>query len=1222
MVRLFQRGALLLAVALAEGPTLEELEVQAHGLEPKKFGVAALGRMHRQFKAQVARGSGTRRLSNSSTTVESIADDVAGVKVCLDYMWLLVSGALVMFMQAGFAILEAGSVRSKNAGTVMLKNLVDVCLGTIAWYVFGYGISYGVGEEPNRFTGTMNLVGNGFLVTDSEGAITGTNHFKDWFFQWAFCATAATIVSGGVAERIQFTSYVLYSAVMTGIIYPFIVYWTWSGSGWLTIGSGTADEPNGYSDFAGSGIVHLTGGIGAAVGAICLGARRGRWTDDPANFAPHNLGMVVLGTFILWFGWYGFNCGSTLAFSDVGTATQAGLVAMNTTLAAAAGGLTVLCLRLRKRSYDVPGMCNGILAGLVAVCAGVGDIEPGFALFTGVLGGMACEGGSLLMQKLRVDDPLDAFAVHGCGGACGVLLRPLLDRTGSNGTMLGWHIVGLVSIIAWTAVLSLAVFLPMRLTGCLRADEQEEVLGADIHLSPSKLCNQVAPDVVDNNLVGIMQSLPSTVAPTTSIRSQSPVAAPAAVEDALGGAARAVFDDRTMGARLPADVFARFKEAVALGRATSDGDRHAIARAIFEWARELGATDFAHWFFPCRGGGGAVGGSLGALKMDSFIDLRYDVREANKPFELTLPSEALFQGETDGSSFPNGGLRCTHSAAAFTTWDRSSPPFVLDKVLRVPCSFVTHFGKCIDDKTPLLRSMDAVQREALTLLKAIGIASDAKAVHSYLGWEQEFFIVPAEHFKARPDLINCGRTLFGSLPARHQQAELNYFGPVPRRVEELMRTVSAEMLRVGCPMKVRHNEVAPGQHEMSPIFSAANVSADTNVLFMEVLAQEAGKLGLQALFHEKPFAGINGSGKHANWSIGTDTGLNFFHPGKTEDSKALFVSAIACLAYGLCQHNELVRCSVAHAGNDHRLGAQEAPPAIISLFPGIGFEEHVDHILQGGKLSAYKADRKKQGTGCRASMDVEANVEDRNRTAPFPFCGNRFEFRAVGSSQNCAFPVTVCNTVMAAGMAHLSKRIQNGQNHREAVAAMLQENKKIIFTGNGYSADWPREAASRGLPNLDTTPKAIETFSSTKNQDTFEAMKVLAADETRARAEVMYESYVTTLEIEATTMVQMVETGILPACARDLANYGSAADLIGDRLNLYKSIKVETDALKALMSSTDTHETLAAKAAHLCDVVKPHMGVVRGLVDKAEGLLEKGLYPYPSYSDLLYSHHH
>ncbi|CAK9028282.1 Type-3 glutamine synthetase (Type-3 glutamate--ammonia ligase) (Type-3 GS) [Durusdinium trenchii] len=692
------------------------------------------------------------------------------------------------------------------------------------------------------------------------------------------------------------------------------------------------------------------------------------------------------------------------------------------------------------------------------------------------------------------------------------------------------------------------------------------------------------------------------------------------MSDALTTAGIAMFDDVLMAKKLPSAVLQRFSECLISGEPTPEEDQKVIADTIFEWARGLGAIDFAHWFFPLRGGGGAVGGMLGAFKKDTLIDLEFGSKFVTKPMKACLPHERLFQGETDGSSFPNGGLRVTHSAAAFTTWDRASPPFVTDKCLYIPCAFITHFGKCIDEKTPLLRSMDAVTLSGLRLLKAIGIGTDAKAMCSYLGWEQEFFVIPADLYKAHPDLVNCGRTLFGKLPTRHQQGDLNYFQPIPGKVQELLDIAQAEMLKVGCPMAVKHNEVAPGQHEMSPVFRTANVSCDSNVLFMEVMNREAQKLGLQVLFHEKPFAGINGSGKHANWSVGTDTGLNFFYPGKNEAGAKLYVTGIACLAFGLAQYNEMVRCTVASAGNDHRLGAQEAPPAIISLYPGQGFEQFMESIISGGDLLGYKAEKKKQSTGCSAAMHIEANVEDRNRTAPFPFCGNRFEFRAVGSSQNCCFPVMVCNAIMSAGMAHLAGLIEGGMSHRDAVAQVFKENKHVIFTGNGYSAEWPVEASKRGLPNLNTTPKAIATWNSEKNKKLLESLKIYTAEETEARQEVMYENYISSMSCEVETMVQMTETGILPACAKDLEKYKGFEKLAGNRKAVYEGIVEQLEKLKASFAKKP-HTSLPDEATYLCDTVKPQMVALRSAVDKAESLLESGLYPYPTYEAMIYSHH-
>jgi len=450
--------------------------------------------------------------------------------------------------------------------------------------------------------------------------------------------------------------------------------------------------------------------------------------------------------------------------------------------------------------------------------------------------------------------------------------------------------------------------------------------------------------------------------------------------------------------------------------------------------------------------------------------------------------------------------------------------------------------------------------------------------------------------------------------------DLNYFASVPDKVQELLFNIQAMMLKLGVPIAVVHNEVAPAQHEMSPIYCQATFSSDNNVLFMEVCNKEAAKLGLAVLFHEKPFAGINGSGKHNNWSIGTNTGLNFFYPGKTDDARKLFVTGIACLSYGLKQYNELVRCAVAHAGNDHRLGAQEAPPAIISLAPGTGFETHVDAIINGGELLGYKAEKRLADPKAKAAMGAPCGVEDRNRTAPFPFCGNRFEFRAVGSSQNCSFPIAIVNTVMASGMAQLASLIEGGKSHRDAVAQMYKENREVIFTGNGYSAEWPVEAAKRGLPNLNTTPLAVATFNSKKNKEVFKAMGVYEDDECNARQEVMYENYNTVLSIEVETMIKMVDTGILPACAQDMAAYTAMPSLAGDRSKTYEGIMAEVNKLKDTFAAKP-HDDLAKEAEYLCNKVKPQMAKLREVVDKAEGFMQKGLYPYPTYEEIIYSHH-
>ena len=452
------------------------------------------------------------------------------------------------------------------------------------------------------------------------------------------------------------------------------------------------------------------------------------------------------------------------------------------------------------------------------------------------------------------------------------------------------------------------------------------------------------------------------------------------------------------------------------------------------------------------------------MKHDAFFDLDWGFDGLVPPLVPKMPKGRLFNGETDGSSFPNGGLRVTHAAAAFTSWDRGSPPFVHEGTVYIPCAFCSHYGKALDDKTPLLRAQDAINVQGLRLLKLIGGYDDVDQVVPYLGWEQEFFVVSKEAYLKRPDLRACGRTVIGAPPSRGQQMDLNYFGCMPESVKNYMDDIQKALLRINCPLSVYHNEVAPGQHEYSPIFRLANISSDSNQIAMQISVEIAAKHGLVILFHEKPFAGINGSGKHNNWSVGTNKGQNFFNPGKSEKQSELFAIALACLTYAVNEHNEIIRCSVAHAGNDWRLGAQEAPPAIVSLMPGVAFANKIKDIIKGGPLSGYMSHQGTVPSGSKWVQDLTTGLEDRNRTAPFPFCGNRFEFRAVGSSQNCAFPMACVNTAFADGMSKLCEAIEGGTSVRDACAAMFAAHERVIFCGNGYSAEWPIEAKKRGEP--------------------------------------------------------------------------------------------------------------------------------------------------------------
>jgi len=672
-----------------------------------------------------------------------------------------------------------------------------------------------------------------------------------------------------------------------------------------------------------------------------------------------------------------------------------------------------------------------------------------------------------------------------------------------------------------------------------------------------------------------------------------------------------------------ADVCARFKDALITGVKTSDADAKALEKALYEWCASFGCVKYAHWFFPMRTGGGCMGSTAG-MKHDAFIDPDWSAPgiPGLKPFVCKMPGGRLFTGETDGSSFPNGGMRVTHQAAAFTSWDRGSPPFIYDGTCFIPCAFVTHYGQALDNKTPLLRAQDAVNREGLRLLKNIGGYDDVKQVVSYLGWEQEFFVVTKEAYLARPDLRACGRTLMGAPPTRGQQADLNYFAAMPPTVKACMDEVQTELLKIGCPLNVYHNEVAPAQHEISPFFTITNISADLNQISMQMCVDIGAKHGLVFLFHEKPFAGINGSGKHNNWSIGTDSGLNFFSPGKTQESSELFTIALACLTYAVNQHNTVIRNAVAHAGNDHRLGAQEAPPAIISLYPGTTFDAKVKEIVAGGPLAGYFSGGELLDTKCANLNDIERGLEDRNRTAPFPFCGNRFEFRAVGSSQDCSFPMALVDTAFADGMRALSELIEAGSSVRDACAAIFEQNQRVIFVGNGYSPEWPIEAEKRGLPNLKDAVSAHAEFATPENKALFERMGVMTPQEVDARAEVMFENYCTVLEVEATTLVSMVRTGVEPACQKDLNTYvtNTKHKRYTVRAAAYDAIGDECDKLEEAIKGMPA-EGVVVIATYCRDTIKPLLGSVREACDTAEGLVESELWPFMSYTDVCFGHH-
>merc|ERR1711871_935880 len=663
-----------------------------------------------------------------------------------------------------------------------------------------------------------------------------------------------------------------------------------------------------------------------------------------------------------------------------------------------------------------------------------------------------------------------------------------------------------------------------------------------------------------------------------------------------------------------ADVYSKFQAAVADGSSLDKQTANALADAMKNWAMERGCTNYAHWFSPVRG---EPIQALNGMKFDSFVDLDFSDPSVVKPMTVGFSGSQLFFNETDGSSFPNGGLRATHTAAAYNSWDRISPCFAYGDTLYIPSAFVAWTGAALDHKTPLLRSEQAINKEGMRLLKHLG-DSDATQVVANVGWEQEFFVVDREMYLKRPDLQMTGRTVLGALPARNQQTDMNYFGPMCPRVKALMEEVTAELHKVGCSMKVYHNEVAPGQHEFSPIFSLTNIANDQNQFSMQIANDIAARNGLVMLWHEKPFAGINGSGKHNNWGLNTDSGKNLYAPGKTAETQSDFVAFVAALTYACNQHADVIRCSIATAGNDHRLGAQEAPPAIISLYTGLGMEAHLKAVTEGGALEGYADNGVPVSYGSNAVQTMGGGAEDRNRTAPLPFCGNRFEFRAVGSSQNIAFPLAVLNTAVADGCAAISDKIESGKSPRDAVAEVLSENWRAIFNGNGYSVEWPVEAAKRGLLNLKNSPEAFAHFASQKNCDLFEKHGVFTPDETHARAETLYEQYISQVSMEASTMLEMMDTGIVPACAEDLKVY-EGTTMGGDRASLYGDMTKATDTLRAKLDGVPDGEHEAA--TYIADSLIPAMNAVRELADTAEKKCNRDLWPFPTYGEVLYTHH-
>ena len=676
-----------------------------------------------------------------------------------------------------------------------------------------------------------------------------------------------------------------------------------------------------------------------------------------------------------------------------------------------------------------------------------------------------------------------------------------------------------------------------------------------------------------------------------------------------------VFSVSVQRERLPGDVFEKLQGALEAGEAIDSGTADAVATAMKDWALEKGATHFTHVFQPLTGST--------AEKHDSFFEPAGEGRAL-----AGFSGKELIQGEPDASSFPTGGVRATFEARGYTAWDPTSPAFVLENpngsLLCIPTAFASWTGEALDAKIPLLRSMDALSRSAIKALKLLG-DSESKRVFTTVGPEQEYFLIDEQYFFERPDLISTGRTLFGAKPPKGQELDDHYFGTIPERVLAFMMESELEMRKLGIPVKTRHNEVAPGQYEIAPVFENSNVGSDHQQLTMRTMENVARRYGLVCLLHEKPFAGINGSGKHNNWSMGTDTGSNLLEPGDTPADNIHFLFFCAAVIQAVNKHQGLLRASAANIGQDHRLGANEAPPAIISIFLGSELEKVFEAIATGEGDPHTPASFLDLGATVLPSLPMHGG--DRNRTSPFAFTGNKFEFRALGSSQSLAFPNTVLNTIVAEAVDELADKLSektgSGKDAAEAVAEIVKDsylaNKQIVFGGDNYSEEWHAEAEQRGLKNLKTTPDALPEMLSDQTVAAFENYKVLSKRELESRFEVTAEQYALRANIEAETTFSIAKTMILPAALRYLALIREADEVqLGTGLKgLIDELVAALDELEAANSDPVELEGLEG-AIHARDEQIAAITRVREAADKLEKVVADDLWPLPKYEEMLF----
>ena len=687
-----------------------------------------------------------------------------------------------------------------------------------------------------------------------------------------------------------------------------------------------------------------------------------------------------------------------------------------------------------------------------------------------------------------------------------------------------------------------------------------------------------------------------------------------------------VFNDTVMQERLPKKVYKNLKKTIEEGKELDLETADVIAHEMKEWAIEKGATHYTHWFLPLTG--------VTAEKHDSFIS----APQPSGKVLMSFSGKELIKGEPDASSFPSGGLRATFEARGYTAWDCTSPAFVRQDAggatLCIPTAFCSYTGEALDQKTPLLRSMEAINRQALRLLRLFGNTTSKKVTPS-VGPEQEYFLVDAEKFEQRKDLIYTGRTLFGAMPPKGQELDDHYFGTIRQRIASFMRDVNIELWKVGVTAKTQHNEVAPAQHELAPIYSEANIAVDHNQIVMQTLKRVACQHGLKCLLHEKPFAGVNGSGKHNNWSITTDDGINMLDPGKTPHENTQFLLVLTCILRAVNMHADLLRESAADPGNDHRLGANEAPPAIISIFLGEQLEDVLEQLISTGEAT-HSLKGGKLDTGVSTLPELAKDATDRNRTSPFAFTGNKFEFRMVGSRDSIASPNIVLNTIVAEAFADACDVLEKADDFDKAVHDLIKEyateNQRIVFNGDGYSEAWVEEAERRGLPNIRSMVEAIPAMVTDKAVNLFERFGVFKKAELESRAEIQYETYAKAINIEARTMIDMASKQFMPAFikyTKTLADTVNAVTAAGADASVQKETLAQVTvlmgetktALDALIKVTDEaaqKEEGAVQANFYHSDVFPAMEALRAPVDKLEMIVDKEAWPMPSYGDLIF----